>query len=188
MAAQIGISRTPVRDALVRLSQDKFIDIIPSKGFCLHIMNEQDIWSTYQARTAVEGYCAIALACRHDTPQKQNALAQMRESMTNMERSIRNEESLSVVLAHDLQFHRALAECVETEELLHLFESLNYRVSYIALDSFGSPGRPLAALAEHRPIYDSIVSCGSSPDIAPYLAVMRHMEASRDIVLEHMSS
>ena len=33
IASEIGISRTPVKDALVRLSQDKYIDIIPSKGF-----------------------------------------------------------------------------------------------------------------------------------------------------------
>lgn len=53
MAAEIHISRTPMKDALVRLSQDRFIDIIPSKGFCLHKMSEEDIWHTYQARTAV---------------------------------------------------------------------------------------------------------------------------------------
>ena len=51
-----------MQDALVRLSQDRFIDIIPSKGFCLHEMSEEDIWHTYQARTAVEGFCAMQLA------------------------------------------------------------------------------------------------------------------------------
>ena len=42
MAAEIGISRTPMKDALVRLAQDKYIDIIPSKGFRLHEMSAEE--------------------------------------------------------------------------------------------------------------------------------------------------
>ena len=69
LAAMIGISRTPVKDALVRLSQEKLIDILPSRGFRLHRMSEEDIWSTYQLRTAVEGFCVLHLAHRKDTPE-----------------------------------------------------------------------------------------------------------------------
>ena len=61
MAAEIGISRTPFKDALVRLSQDRYIDIVPSRGFCLHTLSLQDIINTYQSRTAVEGFCAFSL-------------------------------------------------------------------------------------------------------------------------------
>ena len=38
LASELGVSRTPMKDALRRLSQDRFIDIIPSKGFKLHEM------------------------------------------------------------------------------------------------------------------------------------------------------
>lgn len=40
IAAMIGISRTPVKDALVRLSQERLVDILPSRGFRLHRMSE----------------------------------------------------------------------------------------------------------------------------------------------------
>ena len=64
IAAMIGISRTPVKDALVRLSQERLVDILPSRGFRLHRMSEADIWDTYQVRTAVEGFCVVHLAHR----------------------------------------------------------------------------------------------------------------------------
>ena len=55
VAKEMGISRTPMRDAIHRLSQEHFLDIIPSKGFCLHQMNRQDIQETFQVRSAIEG-------------------------------------------------------------------------------------------------------------------------------------
>lgn len=185
MASEIGISRTPMKDALVRLKQDKFIDIIPSKGFLLHIMTPQDIWSTYQARTAVEGFCAFSLAEKKDTPQGLEVLGQMKRSMEEMARLIDVGAGTSELLPCDLDFHRALAGFPENEELSRLFESLSYRVSVIALDSFGQPGRPQAALAEHWAIYDAIMSGGEEGRMEPYMAVIRHMEESRDICLAH---
>ena len=44
IAAMIGISRTPVKDALVRLSQERLVDILPSRGFRLHRMSEADVY------------------------------------------------------------------------------------------------------------------------------------------------
>ena len=81
LAAMIGISRTPVKDALVRLSQEKLIDILPSRGFRLHQMSEEDIWSTYQLRTAVEGFCVLHLAHRKDTPEGKECLGQLADSV-----------------------------------------------------------------------------------------------------------
>ena len=39
MCSELGVSRTPFKVALARLSQDKYIDIIPGRGFCLHRMS-----------------------------------------------------------------------------------------------------------------------------------------------------
>ena len=70
MAAEIGISRTPFKDALVRLSQDRYIDIVPSRGFCLHALSCRDIINTYQSRTAVEGFCAFSLHTKRKEKKK----------------------------------------------------------------------------------------------------------------------
>ena len=185
LAGEIGVSRTPFKDALVRLSQDKYIDILPSKGFCLHVMSPEDIWTTYQARTAVEGYCAMDLAASKDSQEGRAALDRLAESLRCMERMIRGKAPLADILACDLDFHQTIAEFPRNAELTRLYESLNHRVSYIALESFAKPGRPAQALEEHRCIYQAVSGAGAQEvEIGPYLAVMRHMEASRDIVLE----
>lgn len=43
LSKELGISRTPFRDAVHRLAQEGYIDIIPSKGFMLHQLTHQDI-------------------------------------------------------------------------------------------------------------------------------------------------
>lgn len=121
MAAEIHISRTPMKDALVRLSQDRFIDIIPSKGFCLHKMSEEDIWHTYQARTAVEGFCAMQLAQHRDEGDGQAAIRALEGCLTDMSRLLaemsQRKVSLEELLERDLQFHQALVDYVQNTEL-----------------------------------------------------------------------
>lgn len=48
LSKELGISRTPFRDAIHRLAQEGYIDIIPSKGFTLHQLTSKDIIETFQ--------------------------------------------------------------------------------------------------------------------------------------------
>ncbi|MDD3346142.1 GntR family transcriptional regulator [Oscillibacter sp.] len=182
MAAAIGISRTPVKDALVRLNQEKLIDILPSKGFRLHRMSAEDIWATYQLRTAVEGFCVLHLAHSKDSPAGRARVEALRGGVERME-SLRRSASIDDYWAADLDFHRVVVESAENPEFLQLFESYHYRMSVIARQSFLSPNRREVALAEHRQILEAVCACEGRDDMSAFAAVRRHMEASRDIVL-----
>ena len=182
LAAMIGISRTPVKDALVRLSQEKLIDILPSKGFRLHQMSEEDIWSTYQLRTAVEGFCVLHLAHRKDEPDGRMYLEKLEASVERMA-AIPEDAPIERVWEEDLSFHRQLVESSENPEFLQLFESYNHRMSVIAKRSFLTPHRREAALREHRNVVEAMKACRDRNDMAAFAAIRVHMEASRDLVL-----
>ena len=62
LSKELGISRTPLRDAIHRLVQERYIDIIPSKGFCLHKLSAKDVWDTFQLRSAIECYCTVEIS------------------------------------------------------------------------------------------------------------------------------
>lgn len=182
MAAIIGISRTPMKDALVRLSQEKLIDILPSKGFRLHQMSQEDIWSTYQLRTAVEGFCVLHLAHMKDSPEGKRGIEMLKESITRME-ELRLAAAIDEFWEEDLTFHRQLVESAGNSEFIQLFESYNYRMSVIAKRSFQSPNRREGALREHQAIVDAVIACRDRDDMTAFAAVRHHMEAARDIVL-----
>jgi DNA-binding GntR family transcriptional regulator len=62
LAAELGISRTPVRDALQRLEQDGVIAASPPRGYVVRSVGNAEIAAIYQAREAVEGYAARIVA------------------------------------------------------------------------------------------------------------------------------
>ena len=70
LSKELGISRTPFRDAIHRLAQEGYIDIIPSKGFMLHQLSRKDVNETFQVRSALESYCTLQIS---KTIQSRNA-------------------------------------------------------------------------------------------------------------------
>lgn len=189
MAAELNISRTPMKDALVRLSQEKLIDILPSKGFRLHQMSGEDILQTYQARTAVEGFCAMQLARNRRTPAGADAIRHMEGILSAMDQFLQREgggeEQMAALLEYDLQFHQALVDFSGNDELRQLFNSYHYRLYFFALEAFQVEGRLQKACGEHREILAAIQDPSDPVGIQAYLSVMRHMEATRDIMLSH---
>lgn len=187
MAAELNISRTPMKDALVRLSQEKLIDILPSKGFRLHRMSSEDILQTYQARTAVEGFCAMQLALNRGTPAGQAAIRNMENILSSMDgfltRENAGEDLMAALLEYDLQFHQALVDFSGNDELRQLFNSYHYRLYFFALEAFRVEGRLQQAREEHQDILNAVLDPDDPVGIRAYLAVMRHMEATRDIML-----
>ena len=187
MAAELNISRTPMKDALVRLSQEKLIDILPSKGFRLHQMSGEDILQTYQARTAVEGFCAMQLARNRRTPAGADAIRRMEGILSAMDQFLQREsggeDQMAALLEYDLQFHQALVDFSGNDELRQLFNSYHYRLYFFALEAFQTEGRLQMAREEHQAILKAVLDQADPVGIQAYLAVMRHMEATRDIML-----
>ena len=184
MAREIGISRTPFKDALVRLSQDRYIDIIPSRGFCLHVLSEKDIINTYQSRIAVEGFCSLYLHMHRNEQDARSVIRELENDMEDMKRSIEGGRPYAEILGHDLIFHSRIVRFSDNNEMIRLYESYNHQLFDIAMKTFERSDRPLNALEEHREIYRNIVSDDISSDTEVYRSVMRHVENTRSVVLE----
>lgn len=83
--AMLGMSRTPVRDALLRLSMEGLIEIFPSRGFSIKKVSKATIKETIEVRRALEGYAAYMLACAVDTQEAREALFKLNECVNSQE-------------------------------------------------------------------------------------------------------
>lgn len=125
LAAELQISRTPVREALLRLEQDGVLEVSPRGGFVLYRMSEGEVKELYQARAAIEGQAARILASQND-PQKNTLLRQ----------TIIREEDISsnTVRAYfdaNRKIHRRFVELIDNRYLLDMFDNIwNRGVSY----------------------------------------------------------
>ena len=185
IAAEIGISRTPMKDALVRLAQDRYVDIIPSKGFCLHTISAQDIENTYEVRSAIETFCAVDLFRYRDTAAGKKALRQLKDSLDRQEQALEDNSDIQKFYDYDDQFHQTILLFTNNPEFQRLHGTFSHRISELANATLRKPGRMERAMLEHRLIYDSL----QRDDLtALYLAVSRHLEITRDLSLEIQST
>lgn len=125
LAAELQISRTPIREALLRLEQEGVLATSPRGGFVLYRMDESEVRELYQARAAVEGQAARILAARAD-PQE---LALLRKT-------IETEENIASPTVRDYfeanrKIHRRFMELVDNRYLTEMFDSVwNRAVSF----------------------------------------------------------
>lgn len=198
IASEIGMSRTPVRDAILRLSQDRYLDIVPSKGFQLHVMTGKDIQDAYEVRTAIEGFCAVELHERRNEPDGAEAIRKIRDDLEAMKKAIEGQGAMKKVigdpeaglgdeiLRHDFAFHREIVRAGGNRDFIRLFESYYHMLLDIADISFQDPARPARACEEHLEIYKNLISDQPGAEVELYRSVMNHMKASRDIALQSL--
>lgn len=176
ISKDIGVSRTPMRNAIQYLEKEKYIDIMPNKGFMLHKMSMEDFVSTFQIRCAIEGYAARQMANQNKTPEGNFAIKQLENAIIMQEKAVN--KSVKKFLEADTQFHYALVAYTNNQEFANLFEIHMYQMKNLATISLGHDGRKQSALLEHREILQYIKEGNASK---AYESVLFHMENPRDI-------
>ena len=186
LAKELGISRTPFRDAIHRLAQEGYIDIIPSKGFRLHQITERDVIETFQIRTALETYCTMQIA--RDVKEENNAglrsfFKELDWLMENMKEVMENDQGIDEFCEYDFRFHRKIIDYLENEQFSAVFASFLYRMKRLAKLSLQHDGRMAQTVEEHQAILDAMKN-GDTEHI--YEITMVHMDRPRGINLEDL--
>ena len=186
LAKELGISRTPFRDAIHRLVQEGYIDIIPSKGFRLHQITERDVIETFQIRTALETYCTMQIA--RDVKEENNAglrsfFKELDWLMENMKEVMENDQGIDEFCEYDFRFHRKIIDYLENEQFSSVFASFLYRMKRLAKLSLQHDGRMAQTVEEHQAILDAMKN-GDTEHI--YEITMVHMDRPRGINLEDL--
>ncbi len=150
LARESGFSRTPFRDAVLCLEQERYLDILPSKGFVLHKMTKEDIVETYQIRSAIEIYCFKQLSRHLDTERGQqyyNKLLSKVESQKQIALTTCSTEDFG---RKDYEFHRSLVQYVDNASMLEIYRRFMYRIFWLNVTSFSRSGRMEETITEHE--------------------------------------
>lgn len=184
MAVTLGVSRTPMRDALQRLEQEGFIEILPSRGFQLQAITPERIHKNNQVRSALEGYSALMLTQNRRTLKAREVIRHLGELLQRQEAISADRSALAEFVRWDSEFHLTIVESLENAELSKIFSSHLYCIQKLARKSLMHPGRMEATLREHREIYDAI-RLGDEQNI--YGITMRHMQTAAAINLAELA-
>ncbi len=151
LGEKMGVSRTPVREALRQLELEGLVEIVPNKGARVTGITKKDIDDIYQIRYLLEGLSA-RWATEHVTEEQ---LDKMEETLylTEFHAEKGNYEQ---VYELDSQFHELMYEASGSKLLNHILSDFHMYVTRVRRTSLASKNRSKNSTEEHRAILAAI--------------------------------
>lgn len=126
IAAQLGISRAPVREAMQILVNHRLVDVVPYKGAVVRSLDGKDIEEVYGLRSVLEGFAAER-AISHGAAQGTRVLRKICDAM----QSAASQGDYRALLEADETFHRTLVKLAQHDLLYSAWNDLSMRVRQI---------------------------------------------------------
>lgn len=155
IAAQMGISRTPVREALKALETDGMIKIVANRGAVVQRFGRPEVSDRFTVRATLEGL-AGELACRNDSKRVAGLLAANTDKLADRMAEIEPEDlhAVSELVELNAEFHDTILEASQSETVLRMHASLRMPMAY-RLYTWRSVERQRASYDFHRRIVDA---------------------------------
>ena len=175
IGAELGVSRTPVREAFRQLELEGLLKMIPNKGTYVTGITRKDVHDIYMIRSLLEGLCA-RWATEKITPEQLN---EMEENvyLSEFHESKGHSDQMAEL---DNRFHEILYESCDSKMLEHLLSDFHQYVYRIRRMTLASEKRGRASNKEHHEIMEAIKA--HDADKAERLANLHMINAYDNIV------
>lgn len=151
LAQELGVSRTPVREALRQLELEGLVTVIPNKGAYVTGITRKDINDIYMIRSYLEGLCA-KWACENITREQIEALEETLYLSDFHARRSHYEQLVEL----DNKFHDLIYKASGSKILNHVLSDFHHYVERIRKITLSSPERAKNSSKEHAAIVDAI--------------------------------
>lgn len=187
LSEELGVSRTPVREALHRLEKDGVVIAEPNRGFFVASYDRRDIEEIYELRAALESFAlrhaAIVVApaeFRHQLDELDRVARLLQEATTDADRTAASDEFLAV----DRGFHTFLLEHSNNRRLVATLDALWAQIAVFQKAGLMIAGWVDKALDEHRVILNSLIAGDTD---AAAKALEMHIQNIQERVLADFS-
>ena len=144
LAAALGISRTPVREAINRLEKEGLVQIFPQRGAFVIRLSEKDIFELFLIRENLEGLAACLAAERINE-----------ENLTKLESCIQGfkepfaEKDIQRYAKEDFKFHQTIVALSDAQRLIKMISTLYDHIRIFRLTTLGLSSRMKTSLGDH---------------------------------------
>ena len=177
LASRLGVSRTPIREAIRMLELEGLAVTMPRKGAEVAKMTEKDMEDVLKIRKALDEL-AVGLACVNMTEEE---LKQLYVALKNFEESIRSGDVKQIAQA-DVEFHDSIYQAADNPKLVTMLNNLReqmyrYRVEYLKNESIYP-----RLIEEHQGIYDGL----KRKDKEAVVEIVSHHVENQEIVVKNI--
>jgi DNA-binding GntR family transcriptional regulator len=178
IARQLGMSRTPVHEAIIRLQAEGLVQVLTRRGVLICPISADDIRENYDVLIAVEGM-ASALLAQLPAPDAAKAADALNAETLQMEQALEREDLLAWAAA-DERFHQLLTELCGNRRLARVAATVRDQSHRARLYTLHLRRTPTDSSREHRQITDAIR--GGEGDRAE-AAARAHRAKARDALV-----
>lgn len=178
LANRLGVSRTPIREAIRMLELEGLVTMIPRRGAEVSQITEKNLRDVLEVRRALDAL-AVELACERITEDEKEAL---RLSCEAFEQATKSRDAVVITQA-DVRLHDIIVAAAGNEKLTRLVSDMSdqmyrYRFAYIQDES-----KHQSLIEEHRVIYESIIRCDKETASE---AIKTHIDNQEKSIINHI--
>ncbi len=188
LVEDLGIGRTPIREALVRLRSEKMLESHPNKGVVVRPITIQNAKAMFESMEIIElGITDLAMN-KANTP----FLKEMEQANKMLANAIRTNDAFNITEANHM-FHMSFAKCAHNEFLIRAENDVRNeakRLSFLSYDNIIDPNKPLkdhftSVINEH----DQIITCLKNKDKDQLKQIIiKHIHTFRKRIILFMTS
>jgi DNA-binding GntR family transcriptional regulator len=183
LAAQMGVSKTPVREALRRLEAEGFISVDPHRTPVVRRLEPRDVEELYSVREFLERLAVRSAAAARPAA----VLAEMESLQAIAEAGLASGAPIDVSdsVSYNRKFHGLLFQAAGNGRLSRLYQLIDVDIRRLSQQSIQVSGRQRDAVVQHRAILEAM----KAGDVAGAEALMaQHVQQARNDVLRQMAA
>ena len=180
LADEMGVSRTPVREAIRRLELEGFVVMVPRKGAYVAGLSINDVEEVYEIRTVLETL-AVRLAAQRMQPADYAQLDELSEKM----RATWQEGNVDNWVSLDASFHELLYKFSRNERLVAMMNNIMEQLSRYRIISLANVEVRHNSLSEHQELIEALKRHDSE---AAATAVAMHIENTKQSLINMLKA
>lgn len=180
LGEKLGVSRTPIREAIRKLELEGLVVMVPRKGAQVAQFTQKDIKDVLEVRAALEAL-AVRLACK-----RMDERSFLRLQLVNAEYEYAAKENdIETMIEKDVEFHEVIFSATQNDKLVQMFGNLGEQVHRFRIAYLKNSKASRVVQEEHMEILQALRNRDS--DLASHLA-KRHIQRQSDSIIEFIQT
>ena len=152
LADRIGVSRTPIREAIRKLELEGLVTMVPRKGAQVAEISEKGLRDVLEVRRALDTFCAELASERIS----ENAKMELKEACTGFERAVATRDASTIAKA-DVRFHDIIIKATGNEKMVAMLNNLAEQMYRYRFEYIKDTTKHENLIREHRELMDAIL-------------------------------